>query len=137
MKQFRNKWHLKELSSNIRFYTVSDKSYISIQNETAGDSVSSVTWERSQIYIHKLNPSGHGEVFFLVTCNLGRSLNMHIMYFLIVKTWLGYILSYLMPLILLSSVSFLPKNILKEYELNWFSDRDHSLVPACIFKILK
>lgn len=36
LKQLRNKWHLKESSSNIHFYTISAKSYIRTQN-AAGD----------------------------------------------------------------------------------------------------
>lgn len=79
MKQFRNKWHLNEFSNNIHFYTVSAKSYISTQNEAAGDI--SGTWEKTQIYSHKFNPSGlknegheEYEEYFLIMCVICSSL---------------------------------------------------------------
>lgn len=53
-------------------------------------------------------------------CDVSSSLNMHIMYFLIIKPLFEYIFHYLIYLILLNKVLGLAENVLEEYEFNWF-----------------
>lgn len=55
---------------------------------------------------------------FLDMCDIGSSLNMHIMYFPIIKPLFEYIFSYLIALILLNNTFFLPKNVLRSMNLD-------------------
>lgn len=59
-------------------------SYISTQNKATGRAVTS---QRSQIRTHKINTFGIRSAVW-GTCDIGRSLNMRIVYFPIIKPWL-------------------------------------------------
>jgi len=129
-------WNSLEINDTYRsfvatfIFTVSAKSCISTQNEAAEDSCDTLKGPKFvSINLTHLDTKRA----FLGTCNISSNLNMLVISFLIIKPWMDYIFSYLMPLVLLNSVFLLPKHILEENELNWFTDGEHSLVPAYIF----